>query len=441
YLLTTAAFQLIFGKFYTFFSLKWVFLIAIGIFELGSLICAVAPNSVALIVGRAIAGLGSAGVFSGAYILIATSVALPKRPSFNGLIGGVYGISSVVGPLLGGAFTEKVSGPGVFFTPVPQPGGIPQLSWKERIAQLDIPGTIVFIPGVVSLLIALQWGGSTYPWSNGRIIALFVVFGLCILAFIAIQFWKPDIATVSPFMLRKRSVWAAATFAFFMGSAFFVTVYYLPIWFQAVKGVSAYQSGIRNIPVLLAVVIGTIVSGGLVTKIGYYTPFMLASTLLTSVGAGLLTTFDLETSSGKWIGYQVICGFGIGLGLQLPLVAIQTVLDMTEIPTATALILFMQLFGAAVFVSVGESLLTNKLVEYISRTVPGVDAVAVASSGATNIQHAVPAEYLHGVLVVYNDGIVQVFKLVLAMSCLTSIGSIMMEWRSVKAKQTELAAA
>lgn len=435
-----------------------MFLIAIGIFELGSLICAVAPNSVALIVGRAIAGLGSAGVFSGAYILIATSVALPKRPSFNGLIGGVYGISSVVGPLLGGAFTEKVSWRwcfyinlpigGIaaavlvfFFTPVPQPGGIPQLTWKERIAQLDLPGTILFIPGVVCLLIALQWGGSTYPWSNGRIIALFVVFGVCILAFIAIQLWKPDIATVSPFMLRKRSVWAAATFAFFMGSAFFVTVYYLPIWFQAVKGVSAYQSGIRNIPVLLAVVIGTIVSGGLVTKIGYYTPFMLASTLLTSVGAGLLTTFDLDTGSSKWIGYQIICGFGIGLGLQLPLVAIQTVLDMSEIPTATALILFMQLFGAAVFVSVGESLLTNKLVEYISQTIPGVDALAVASSGATNIQHAVPPEYLHGVTVVYNDGLVQVFKLVLAMSCLTSIGSVLMEWRSVKGKQTQMAAA
>jgi hypothetical protein len=299
----------------------------------------------------------------------------------------------------------------------------------------------LFIPAVVCVLIALQWGGSIYPWSNGRIIALFVVFGLCLLAFVGIQFWKPEVATVSPLMLRKRSVWAAATFAFFMGSVFFVTVYYLPIWFQAVKGVDAYQSGIRNIPVLLAVVVGTIVSGGLVSKIGYYNPFMLASTVLTSVGAGLFTTFELDTGSPKWIGYQVICGFGIGLGLQLPLVAIQTVLDMSEIPTATALILFMQLFGAVIFVSVGESLLTNKLVSYISQVVPGVDAVAVASSGATNIQHAMPPEYLHGVTKVYNDALVQVFKLVLAMSCLTSIGSVAMEWKSVKGKQTQTPAA
>lgn len=435
-----------------------MFLIAIGIFELGSLICGVAPNSTALIVGRAIAGVGSAGVFSGAYVLIATSVPLPKRPSFNGLIGGVYGISSVVGPLLGGAFTEKITwrwcfyinlpigGIAVavmifFFSPVPQPGGIPQLSWKERMAHLDIPGTLLFIPGVVCLLIALQWGGSTYPWSNGRVIALFVVFGVCIILFIGIQFWKPKVATLSPLMLRKRSVWAASTFAFFMGSAFFVTVYYLPIWFQAVKGVSAYESGIRNIPILLAVVVGTITSGGLVSKIGYYTPFMLASTVLTSVGAGLLTTLELDSSSSKWIGYQVLCGFGIGLGLQLPLVAIQTVLDMSEIPTATALVLFMQLFGAAVFVSVGESLLATRLVSYISRTVPDVDAVAVASSGATNIQHAIPVEYLHGVIAEYNSGLMQVFKLVVAMACLTSIGSMGMEWRSVKGKQTQIPAA
>lgn len=101
YLLTTCAFQLLFGKFYTFFSIKWVYLIAIAIFELGSLICGVAPNSIALIVGRAIAGLGSAGIFSGALIIIAYSVPLAKRPIYTGLIGGVYGIASVAGPLMG----------------------------------------------------------------------------------------------------------------------------------------------------------------------------------------------------------------------------------------------------------------------------------------------------------------------------------------------------
>lgn len=109
YLLTTAAFQLLFGKFYSFFSIKWVFLVAIAIFELGSLICGVAPTSSALIVGRAVAGLGCAGIFSGALIIIAYSVPLRRRPIFSGVIGAMYGIASVAGPLLGGVFTDKVS--------------------------------------------------------------------------------------------------------------------------------------------------------------------------------------------------------------------------------------------------------------------------------------------------------------------------------------------
>jgi len=109
YLLTSCAFQLLFGKFYTIFSIKWVFLIAIAIFELGSLICGVAPTSIALIIGRAIAGVGSAGIFSGGLIIIAYSVPLPKRPIYTGLVGAMYGIASVVGPLLGGAFTDHLT--------------------------------------------------------------------------------------------------------------------------------------------------------------------------------------------------------------------------------------------------------------------------------------------------------------------------------------------
>lgn len=328
-----------------------------------------------------------------------------------------------------------------FFKPAVQDNGLTLLTWRKCIKQFDILGTTFFLPGVVCLLVALELGGSTYPWSSGRIIALLVVFGVCILVFIGIQFWRPETATIRPDMLKKRSVWAAGCFTFAMGSAFFVTVYYIPIWFQVVKGVSAYQSGIRNIPVLLSVVVGTILSGGLVSKIGYYTPFMLASSALTSIGAGLLTTFEPNTGHSKWIGYQVIIGLGIGLGLQLPLVAIQTVLDMSEIAIATAVMIFLQLFGASVFVSVGESVLTNKLISYISQNVPGVDAATAAGTGATNIRNVIPAEYLQGVIQTYNDALTQVFIIVLVMGCLTTIGSVAIEWKSVKEKPTQMTVA
>ncbi|KAM0795927.1 major facilitator superfamily, partial [Usnea florida] len=460
YLLTTSGFQLVFGKLYTFFSIKWVYLIAIAVFELGSLVCGVAPNSAALIVGRAIAGLGSAGIFSGAYLIIAMSQPLEKRPVFQGLFGAIYGVASIVGPLMGGAFTAKVTWRwcfyinlpigGValaviffFFNPVPHGGEDTtnrSLTWRQRLKQLDTLGTTFFLAGVVCLLVALQWGGSTYPWSSGRVIALLVVFGICLVVFVGIQFWRPETATIDPRMMRKRSIWAAGAFTFCLGSAFFVIIYYLPIWFQAVKGVSAYQSGIRNIPFLVTGVMGSVISGALVTQTGYYAPFMLASSALTAVDADLLTTFDLETGHAKWIAYQVIVGFGIGLGLQQPQIAIQAVLGISEIPVATALMFFFQLFGAAVFVSVGESVLTNRVISYISRHVPGVDAAEVAMAGATSFRSVVPAQYVRGIVQEYNMALKQVFEMALVMACLTTLGSLAVEWRSVKGKKMEVGA-
>lgn len=222
--MTTAAFQLLFGKFYTFFSIKWIYLIAIGIFELGSLVCGAAPNSTALIIGRAIAGIGSAGIFSGALIIVAYSVPLVKRPIYSGGIGAMYGIASVAGPLLGGVFTDKATWRWcfyinlpigaitvitmIFFFHAPERKAIAKISWKERAEQLDLIGTFFFMPGVVCLLLALQWGGSKYAWANGRIIALFVIAGLLLIAFVAVQFWKKDNATVPPRIIKKRSIWS-----------------------------------------------------------------------------------------------------------------------------------------------------------------------------------------------------------------------------------------
>ncbi|GAM38381.1 hypothetical protein TCE0_033r09058, partial [Talaromyces pinophilus] len=409
YLLTTSAFQTGIRQIIHIFPLKWVY------FELGSLICAVTPNSPALILGRAIAGLGSAGVFSG--------------------------VSSVVGPLMGGAVTTHSTWRWCFYINLPI-GAIAMsviafffeavhravyLPWRERLEQFVIIGTVLFIPSIVCVLLAMQMGGTTYAWSSGRIIALFVIFGVTLIAFIAVQFWRPQYAALSPSVLGKRNAWASALFAFFMGTAYYAAVYYIPIWFQA-KNVSANESGIRNIPLRLAVVFGTIASGAGVTIFGFYTPFMLVSMALASIGAGLLTTWDVDTGSGKWIGYQIVLGLGIGIGLQLPMVAIQTVLDASEIPIATALIIFCQLFGASIFVSVGDNAITNDLKEYIAENIPGVDAAQVALAGATNIASEIPSQYLPGLISAYNNAITTVFIIVIVMACSTIFGSAPMKW-------------
>lgn len=156
----------------------------------------------------------------------------------------------------------------VFFTP-PQRAAIASLGWKQRVKEFDLYGTAAFIPAIICLLLALQWGGTKYPWSNGRIIALFVVFSIMIGIFIAIQFWKGDSATVPPKIMKNRSMAAASWFSFTLGSFFLLLVYFLPIWFQAVKGASAVKSGIMNLPMVLTLVLVSIISGIGVTVVGY----------------------------------------------------------------------------------------------------------------------------------------------------------------------------
>ncbi|KAJ7476922.1 DHA14-like major facilitator [Mycena galericulata] len=448
YLLTTAAFQLLFGRLYSFLSIKWVYIGAITVFELGSLICGVAPNSNALIIGRAIAGLGSAGIFNGALIIVANTVPLGKRPIYTGLIAGMYGIASVAGPLMGahhatwrwclfGGVTLFVIT--LFFKTPGAKRKSESMPLLARINQFDPLGTLVFIPAIVCLLLALQWGGSKYPWSNGRIIALFVIFGVLISIFIGIQIWKQDMGTVPPRILKKRSILTGTWYSLCMGSSFFIFVYFLPIWFQSIKGVSAVKSGIDNLPMILSLVVSSMLAGGIVTAIGYYTPFLIISSVLMAVGGGLLSTLTVHTGHAHWIGYQVIYGLGVGFGMQQPVMAAQTVLTMQDIPTGTSLVMFMQTLGGALFISVAQNVFTNKLVSGLVSSVPGVNPGIVLSTGATSLQSAVDPKFLPAVLTVYNQALITAFYVSIAMACLSLIGSLAMEWRSIKGKNIEMA--
>ena len=204
---------------------------------------------------------------------------------------------------------------------------------KEKLARIDILGAIFLICGVVCLLLALQDGGTEYPWSRAKIWGCLLGFGLLIIVFIGIQWWRGDDATIPPrIFIRQRSVFCSSVFTCFLSMALYTHIYYLPFYFQAVLGTSAEGSGIRSIPYLVSITTSSLIVGALITKIGYYVPFLWIGSAIFTVGAGLLFTLRVSTSTGKWIGYQIMSGLGAGAGLQVPYLAVQAVLNSKDMP-------------------------------------------------------------------------------------------------------------
>ena len=319
----------------------------------------------------------------------------------------------------------------ILHLPPPKNAG---LTIWQQIVQLDPIGTALFMPGVVCLLLALEWGGSIYPWSNGRIIALLVLFVLLIAGFIAVQIWRQDKGTVPPRIVMNRSIAAGMWSQFAVGASMMTMVYYIPIWFQAIKDVSAVKSGIDSLPLILGLVASSISAGICVSRIGYYAPFMIASSVIMSIGAGLITTFTPTTGHSKWIGYQALYGLGLGLGMQQASLAAQAVLQRRDVPTGVSLIMFCQQLGGAVFVSVGENVFTNKLVEGLG-SIAGFNPASVVSVGATELRQYVPAASLPQVITAYNGALVNTYQVALAMACLSIIGSGTIEWKNIKPKK------
>jgi predicted MFS family arabinose efflux permease len=443
------------GKVYKFYPAKPIFLGGIALFEVGSAVCGSAPSSNAFIVGRAIAGLGSSGMFSGMMVIMFHTIPLQQRPIYQGAFGAIFAVASVVGPLIGGTFTDKVTWRWCFYINLPvgavsiivaililhlpnQKLDEPADGWRGKLKQLDPIGNLVFFPGIVCLVLALQWGGTKYPWKDARIIVLLILCGLLVLGFIAIQIWKQEDGTVPPRIIKQRSVAAAVFFGFFNGAGMMVMIYYLPIWFQAIKGVSAVKSGIMLLPMILSVVAGSISSGIIISRVGYYNPFFLLSSIIMPIGAGLITTFTPTTGHAKWIGYQVIFGLGLGFGAQQPLNVIQTVLGRSDIATGSALVMFLRFLGSAVFLPVAQNIFINSLVSKLTN-LPGIDADAITNGGATELRGLVSKENLDKLLADYNMAIVDVFYMVVATTSVTIFGSVLVEWRSLKARAKEQA--
>ncbi|KAG9693576.1 MFS general substrate transporter, partial [Aureobasidium melanogenum] len=450
FLLPLCALQLSFGLVYTYYPTKWVLIILVSVFEIGSIVCASAPTSNALIVGRVIQGIGGAGISSGAIILISTLVPLQARPKWTGGIGAVFGLASILGPLLGGYLTSitwrwcfwinaPIGGVSlaclVFFTPKTPAAVKAAPTWRGKLAQLDPLGFILIAPSVICLLFAIEWGGSKYPWNSGQVIALFVVFATLLLAFIASQVWRGDKATLPPRILRQRSIISAALASVGIGSVLVNYAFYLPIWFQVVQGKSPQKSGLSLLPLFLSNVLAVTMSGIATSIVGYYTPFLIVGSSALIVGSALLTTWSVHTGAGIWIGYQIIAGAGLGSVLQGPNIAAQTVLPGRDVAIGLSFLQFVNFFAGSTFITVSQTLLENGLVSGLKDVLPNLDPSTISGGGASAIRDMVTPDQLPIVLRVYNDSIKSVWYLCLGLSCLVFVASWGFEWRSVKAKK------
>lgn len=264
-----AAFQAFWGKAYKYFPLKAVFLTCITVFEIGSLVIAVAPNSTTIIVGRAIQGTGGAGITGGCYIILAFITEPKHLHKVMGLSSTVWSCSSVLGPVLGGLFTENITWRWCFYVNLPIGGAAIVIlliffktpphsrhghaKLKEIPLLFDLGGTVLVLAAMTCLLLALQDGGVTKPWSNGQPIGLLVGFVLITILFVFLEWKQGDRAMVVFRIIKRRTIWTLAIFSVCAQASGFARNYNLPIFFQAVQGVSPSESGIRTLPTVLTI--------------------------------------------------------------------------------------------------------------------------------------------------------------------------------------------
>ncbi|KAJ4352112.1 uncharacterized protein N0V89_007458 [Didymosphaeria variabile] len=275
-----------------------------------------------------------------------------------------------------------------------------------------------------------------------RPVLLLVLAVVLFIAFLAIQIWKPDTATLPMRILKQRTVAASAFFAFTSQAGMIVVTYYIPIFFQALKEFSPTKSGVATIPFILSLVVGTILAGGLVQRIGYPAPFMMIGAVIFSVGVGLVTTWPVGVNHSVWISYQVLIGFGVGIGMQQPSMNAQIVLSKEDNATGISLMMFAQNFGGAIFLSVAQSVFTDELGRQLTK-IPGLhlSKSQVVEMGATSIRNMVPQQLVSVFLDGYRIAICNAIYVALGLACFSSVGAVLVEWKSVKKNKNDIALA
>ncbi|KAL1890872.1 hypothetical protein Sste5346_008013 [Sporothrix stenoceras] len=475
YQLACAPMQPMSGKIYTYFKTKWTFLIYFSVFELGSLICGVAQSSVMLIIGRAIAGLGAAGLQNGTLTILAGLAPLARRAFLTGIILGVAQLGIVAGPLLGGVFTELATWRWCFYVNLPVgavvatlillihiPEQTAKMSWRGQpkatiqrqlrlvlVHRVDLVGFSLFAGATIQLLLALQWGGTVaHPWKSSVIIGLFIGAGLTALVWgywnYRMSHWNGtddipnrngEAALVPTPIVRQRAVYTGSLTSFTLMGAIIMNSFFIAIYYQTARDASPVMSGVDILPSILSQLFAAVASSMLISKMGYYLPWAVVGTALSAIGTGLLSTLSPTTPTGHWVGFQILAGAGRGMVFQAPFLAIQHAVKPNQISVAVGLLSFGQNVGGAVLLTIANTVFDNSLKSQLKQHAPGVDPEAVIAAGATAFRSVVSPASVPGVILAYANSVDHVFYLAAGLSVASFFCTWGLGWKDIRAKK------
>ncbi|GAB1646391.1 DHA2 family efflux MFS transporter permease subunit [Krasilnikovia sp. MM14-A1259] len=424
YLLAETVATVLAGKFGDLFGRKLVFQVSTVVFIAGSALCGVAHDMLFLITARAVQGIGAGGLVVTSMALIADVIPLRDRGRYQGALGAVFGVTTVVGPTLGGLFTDHLSWRWAFYINVPvavvvlavSARTLPSLRAPGRPI-VDYFGIALVALGSSSMILALSWGGNEYAWGSPVIIGLIAASVVLLAAFVAVE--RRVSEPMLPMRLFGNSVFTVCSvLSFIVGFAMLGAMTFLPIYLQYVKGVSATASGIRTLPMVVGLFITSILSGSVIGRTGRYRVFPIAGTAVMAVGLFLMSTMGRTTSTWLESLYMLVLGLGIGLSMQVLTIAVQNTVPYADLGTATSGVTFFRTLGSAFGTAAFGTLYGNHLASELAAALAGAPAGTVAAARDPHLLHQLPPAQAAPIIDAYASGIQYVFRWVVPVALL-----------------------